>query len=547
MNLPDPHNLPKANLVAALLAVNPQGLGGVWVRALHGPGADVLAEPLRRLPGPIARIVPSVDDVALFGGVDLTESLVSGRVVQSPGLLSQARLAWITRADAMEPGRLLRLMGACDRRTPVIVWDEGAQDDPLPPHGVLDRLAFFLDESDASATGMALADDAIHTARDRLKHTTVSDEAVVALAAAAGQLGIPGLRPVLLAVEALRTLAAIFDKAAPESALAGLASALVFGHRQAPALEEDAPRTSQPKDSEPRDSDSPDDQADNGPLELVIDAVRTALPSDVLASLTDRKLRADARGAGSVQRSALRGRPLPSRPGRIDTRARIDVLATLTAAAPWQSLRGGRLGATSIRPADIRVRRFDEPSQRLILFLVDASGSAAMARLAEGKGAVETLLSRAYASRDEVAMIAFRDNDAELVLPPTRALARAKRSLRGLPAGGATPLAKALFKGLDMARRAQSSGQSPHIVLISDGRGNRALDGLPDRAKAASESDALARQFAATGVPVTLLDTGMRPSRAIDNLSAALGTKAVVLTRGPRATLAETLVSELAP
>jgi magnesium chelatase subunit D len=142
-------------------------------------------------------------------------------------------------------------------------------------------------------------------------------------------------------------------------------------------------------------------------------------------------------------------------------------------------------------------------------------------------------------------MIAFRDQGADLVLPPTRALARAKRSLQGLAAGGSTPLATALAKALDMTTRARAAGQTPHVVLISDGRGNRALDGAPDRARAADEAILLARQFAASAVPVTLLDTGMRPSRALNDLSEALGTKAVVLTRSPRASLADQLVSEL--
>ncbi|WP_412509900.1 VWA domain-containing protein, partial [Roseovarius sp. SYSU LYC5161] len=109
---------------------------------------------------------------------------------------------------------------------------------------------------------------------------------------------------------------------------------------------------------------------------------------------------------------------------------RHDVIATLRAAAPWQALRA-RHGAARvvIHPGDIRLRRYEDRSDRLVIFVVDASGSAAMARLAEAKGAVELLLGQAYARRDHVAVVAFRGSAAETLLPPTRSLVQAKRRL----------------------------------------------------------------------------------------------------------------------
>ena len=87
---------------------------------------------------------------------------------------------------------------------------------------------------------------------------------------------------------------------------------------------------------------------------------------------------------------------------------------------------------------DIRLRRYEERSDRLLIFTVDASGSAALARLAEAKGAIEILLAEAYARRDHVCLIAFRGTEAELLLPPTRSLVQTKRRLAGLPGGGGT-------------------------------------------------------------------------------------------------------------
>jgi magnesium chelatase subunit D len=94
-------------------------------------------------------------------------------------------------------------------------------------------------------------------------------------------------------------------------------------------------------------------------------------------------------------------------------------------------------------PDDFRVTRYKQRSETTTIFVVDASGSAALHRLAEAKGAVELLLADCYVRRDRVAMIAFRGPGAELLLPPTRSLVRAKRSLAGLPGGGGTPLASA--------------------------------------------------------------------------------------------------------
>ena len=122
--------------------------------------------------------------------------------------------------------------------------------------------------------------------------------------------------------------------------------------------------------------------------------------------------------------------------------------------------------------------------------MVDASGSAALNRLGEAKGAVELLLAECYARRDQVALLAFRGRAAELLLPPTSSLVRAKRSLSALPGGGGTPLAAGLDAALAAAAAERRRGRTPTVVLLTDGRANVARDGAGDRARA--EADALA-------------------------------------------------------
>ena len=102
--------------------------------------------------------------------------------------------------------------------------------------------------------------------------------------------------------------------------------------------------------------------------------------------------------------------------------------------------------------SDVRVRQYEERSDRAIIFVVDASGSAALARLAEAERRHRSfLLGEAYARRDHVALVAFRGDGADVLLPPTRSLVQTKRRLEQLPGGGGTPLASGLKAALELA------------------------------------------------------------------------------------------------
>ncbi|TDL87971.1 VWA domain-containing protein, partial [Meridianimarinicoccus aquatilis] len=206
----------------------------------------------------------------------------------------------------------------------------------------------------------------------------------------------------------------------------------------------------------------------------------------------------------------------------------------LRAAAPWQTIRrSARPGHTGlhIHPGDIRVKRFEDRSDRLLIFTVDASGSAAMSRLAEAKGAVELLLAEAYARRDHVSLIAFRGSGADTLLPPTRSLVQTKRRLAGLPGGGGTPLAAGLRAGLDAALLARSKGLMPTVALLTDGRGNVALDGSPGRTQAGRDAVDMARALRAASIPALVLDTAVRPQVALRALAADMGAPYMPLPR----------------
>lgn len=185
-----------------------------------------------------------------------------------------------------------------------------------------------------------------------------------------------------------------------------------------------------------------------------------------------------------------------------------------------------------VRKEDFHVTRFRQLGQTTTVFVVDASGSSALNRLAEAKGAVELLLADCYVRRDSVAVLAFRGKVAEVLLPPTRSLVRAKRSLAGLPGGGGTPLATAIDAAAALAGHIKRKGETPIVVLLTDGKANIARDGSAGRGPAASDALAAATQLRSIGVSVLLVDTSPQPQNSAEQLAVAMGAQYLALPYG---------------
>ena len=183
------------------------------------------------------------------------------------------------------------------------------------------------------------------------------------------------------------------------------------------------------------------------------------------------------------------------------------------------SARGKR---ARIRQSDLHVKRFEDSSDRLIIFAVDASGSAAINRLAEAKGAIELLLGEAYARRDHVALVSFRGAAAEVLLPPTRSLVQTKRRLAALPGGGGTPLAAGLEAALEVAMNAQRRGMTPKVCILTDGRANVDRSGAADRVQAMEDAETMSRYYVSNGISAIVIDTGNRPEPKLKHLADAL-------------------------
>lgn len=240
-------------------------------------------------------------------------------------------------------------------------------------------------------------------------------------------------------------------------------------------------------------------------------AALAAIPPGLLARVAARAPRPKSERGGKSEAkgsSARRGRPIGARAGQ-PREGRIGLVDTLRAAAPWQILRRqpDQPQRIVVRPEDFRIARYRARSETTAIFVVDASGSSAMQRLAEVKGAIELLLADCYVRRDSVAMIAFRGKDAQIVLPPTRSLTRARRTLAGLPGGGGTPLASGLDAAHSLADGMRRKGQSSLLVLMTDRRANVARDGGPGRARAFDEAIDAGRSLAAASFAALAIDT----------------------------------------
>lgn len=153
--------------------------------------------------------------------------------------------------------------------------------------------------------------------------------------------------------------------------------------------------------------------------------------------------------------------------------------ATIRAAAPYQQSRQKNGLAIAIREADIREKVRQRKYANLLVFVVDASGSiGASQRMTETKGAILSLLKDAYVKRDKVCLIAFRGNEAQVLLPPTRSVDRGVRLLETMAVGGRTPLNHGIAKGLQVIQSElkKNPGILPYMVMITDGKGNVSIE-----------------------------------------------------------------------
>jgi magnesium chelatase subunit D len=455
----------------------------------------------------------------------------------------------------------------------VVALDESLPDEPGVGAALQERLGVWLDlhelspsdihagwdNADSDDLQIRLRPGALARTREQLSQVQASEDQLQALCAAAWGLGIGSLRVPSLALRVACGHAALNGRSTLDADDLGFAARCVLAPRATqwpanpsaqeaePAPPEDATPPPEPlenSDEAPENAAETDHTQDPSPppeqnteqnaeptaedlQEMMVAAALASLPPHMLDALMTRQGAAShntSGRSGQTRAGSQRGRPLPPRPGRPGGQARLHVLATLRAAAPKQRLRQAHsTGRVAIRAEDFHIQRYQQRASSCLILALDASGSAALQRLAEAKGAVELLLQQSYARRDSVCIVAFRGAQAQLLLPMTRSLVRAKRAMTGLPGGGGTPLALALKMAHEQAAQLQRQGVTPILVVLSDGRANVTLQGLGGRAQAQLDAQSWGQQWRASGHRALWIDTSMHPDAQAQQLATTMG------------------------
>ena len=536
------HKLDANALIQGILTISSidPSLGSLSVKANYSTVREELLSNLLSLlkPKRLKKIYPFQNPTDFAKNINMIDTLTFGMPKYNEDIFSSDNIALIlTNTEKMEKGLATFLRDKIKNNSNnfFIALDE-SESNEVTRANLSDYLIFSMNLDGTRYKDLkkvSINRKKIAQARENLVTVDVNEKILEYLIASAKMFSISNLHTIFSTLKVAKAICAYKREKTVSREDINLAISLSMIHKakQIPEFQQEE-KVETPEQEQSRDdneSKANETELNSEDKKMLIDALKISLPSNLIESLLSKNSQSisfgEAAGSGEKNINFSAGRPIPSINRKYSSDKRIDLIGTLTRAIPWQKLRSSSTSKNRkiiIYPQDIMIKRFEKQSERLLIFLVDASGSNAIGRLNEAKGAIEILLSDAYAKRDNVALISFSGLKADPLLLPTKSLVTAKKKLSSLPGGGATPLANGLLEAFKLANSARSRSIKPIIILLSDGRGNMSLDGVGDRVKAIEDTNYVASLIKRNAINNIFIDTSRRKTPMADELAREL-------------------------